>query len=613
MKNIFLLFLIFISSATSFAQKKMIPVTQSALTGIALPAGSFQDKRILSESVAKTMLDIESEKTGRIISSIEVFVIPPFVSSGFDEDTLVNELSELGWEISVSEGNKKYAWLQKENQSVIVYFSNKTKEIKLYFGLDSSSSQSLQSNDFNNEQTASVQNTQNQETVDSSNYTPVEFSGQKETFDIVTYSPPIDWKKEVKENIISYSIVNNIAKTWCQIGIVKSTNSIGSIEQDFMSEWRELVANQYDITAGPQTSEVYEEDGWKIQSGSGQFNFNNNKAAVILTAFSGHGRCVSVIATTGSGRYLNDIESFVSHIELTEPYEQQLVSDETKTISTQPTLANGFSFTTTNFDDGWVANVKEDWVEVIKGNIKVLIHYPNKQADSYNSVVLDGLKNAWDILVAPRYSAASNMEFLPITGWQTIEFAEADMTEKFTNNLVHVVFFKMNYSNGSGKYLEFITPNKQTFENEFGPYHQTISGWEKMENMANYNKFAVSQSDLKGRWTSDFTGAIQYVNAYTGYDAGMNTNASTENFYFEAGNAYKWDLAVANGMVGNIKFQSVKSNGVFTMPNNWQVNFSDMEGKPRMYNVYFSCIKNLRVLWLQDTNYGDYKGYAKVE
>jgi len=57
---------------------------------------------------------------------------------------------------------------------------------------------------------------------------------------------------------------------------------------------------------------------------------------------------------------------------------------------------------------------------------------PNKRADTYNSVLLDGLKNAWNILVAPRYSSASNFEFKPIQSWQSIEFAEADMIENAT-------------------------------------------------------------------------------------------------------------------------------------------------------------------------------------
>lgn len=293
----------------------------------------------------------------------------------------------------------------------------------------------------------------------------------------------------------------------------------------------------------------------------------------------------------------------------------QLVGQETKKpLVSSPAIKSSFAFNTTNFDDGWTSTEQADWVQVVKGNTKVLIHYPNKNADAYNSVVLDGLKNAWNILVAPKYSTASNFEFKPITGWQSIEFAEADAVEKATNKSVHVVLFKMNYSNGSGKYLEFITPDKKTYEQEFGTYRQESFGWEKVEAMANYNKFAVAAADLKGKWTNNFTGMTQYVNAYTGADAGANTHASNESFEFMQNNTYHWEIGVASGMVGNIKFQNAKSDGKLSLPNNWQINFSNLEGKPKTYNVFFSCVKGARILWLEDSAYASgYTGYGKKE
>ena len=277
-----------------------------------------------------------------------------------------------------------------------------------------------------------------------------------------------------------------------------------------------------------------------------------------------------------------------------------------KTTS-QPNTGSGFAFTTTNFDDGWVATVQADWVQVEKGTTRILIHYPNKIADDYNPVLLDGLKNAWNALVAPKYSSANNMEFKPISSWESIEFAEADAVEKTTGKTVHVVLFKKNSTSGRGKYLEFITPNKKSFEQEFGVYHQSTSGWENMENMGGYNKFAIAASDLRGKWSNKFTGTTQYVNAVTGLDAGMTSHASVENFLLGPGNDYKWDISVASGVVGNLKFQNAKSSGKFSMSGNWQVKFSDIEGKPRTYSAYFSCIKGLRILWLDDI------AFAKVE
>lgn len=393
---------------------------------------------MLSVSAANTLLSMESEKTGRTVSTTEVLVIPASATSGFDENKLAKALYDQGWNISINKDDKKYAWLHKGNQYVLMYFSSDPKEISLFFALGDSNPQKPQTSSAS----ANKENSQGQK--------PIESSGQN------------------------------------------------------------------------------------------------------------------------------------------------------KPTPTQQSAVNGFAFTTTNFDDGWVATVKDDWVQVTKGAVIVLVHYPNKQADAYNSVLMDGLKNAWNILVAPKYSSGSNFEFKPVSNWEPIEFAEADMVEKSTGRRVHVVLFKKNYSNGMGKYLEFITPDKATFENEFGAYHEGPSGWERIENMASYNKFAVAAADLSGKWTSDFSGAIQYVNAYTGLDAGMATHASNENFHIGPGTSYQWDLGVASGTVGNVKFQSVKSSGNFSMAGNWQITFSDIEGKPRTYNTYFSCIKGLRILWLDD-------------
>jgi hypothetical protein len=464
MKNLFFLLLLFISTAVSFAQKNMIPLTRSELTGIELPAGSKRDKRMLSVSSARMLLELESKKTERTVSTTEVLVIPLEGNGGFNKVLLDKELINQGFVVTVSANDKEYSFLQKGTQCIIMYFAVSARESNLYFGITTS---------------IPVQNQQ----------------------------------------------VN-----------IKSSQQIVSTGN-----------NQT-----PPTSNTI---------------IQNN---------------------------------------LTEIPKPPAESGQTKT-------RKGFVFTTTNFDDGWVATEQADWVLVTKGTTRVLIHYPNKQADEYNSVLLDGLRNAWNILVAPKYSSVENLEFKPYSGWESIEFAEADMVEKTSGKLVHVVLFKKNYNSGGGKYIEFITPDKKSFELEFGTYRESSTGWEKMESMALYNKFAVAVSDLTGKWTSDFSGAIQYVNAYTGFDAGMNTHASAENFQFETGSTYKWDLAVANGMVGNIKFQSVKSSGTYSLPTNWQMKFSDIEGKPCTYNVYFSCIKGLRILWLQDAAYGDYKSYAKVE
>src|SRR5205085_10849170 len=111
-----------------------------------------------------------------------------------------------------------------------------------------------------------------------------------------------------------------------------------------------------------------------------------------------------------------------------------------------------------------------------------------------------------------------------------------------------------------------------------------------LSKLPGYNKFALSSADLKGKWTSDFSGIQELYNVYTGAYAGMNMNQSNESFEFGPGNSYKWKLLVVRSTNGIASHANVGSTGTFSMANNWQVKFSDIEGKPKLYDAYFSVI-----------------------
>ena len=456
MKNSFFLCLLIFATTTSFAQKKMIPVTKSALTGISLPAGSLQDKRMLSVSVANSMMEMESKKVNITLSNTEVMVFPA-VSLGGDNDNkeiIIKSLTASGWHVSENEGDKDYSWLQKGNQSLMMYFSSSKKECNLYFAVASP---------------VPVQNTQQAKTS-STQTIPVESNPVQQSSDI-----PVQ------------------------------TNSGDVIQQP----------NQPVPSSAP----------------------------------------------------------------------------------------SGFAFSTTNFDDGWISTILEDWVEVKKGNIKVLLHYP-KEGTVFPADPEPLTNGAWNILVAPRYKNLRNYKTTYISTYNRPYLGMGYATEIATEKNVFIVFFLQERA-----WIEFITPDKNTFIQQFKFDPETIQ-WDSesdlmipLSNMTRYNKFAISSSDLKGKWTSDFTGIQQMYYVYTGQYAGMNMNQSNEEFNFNEGNTYSWKLLVIKGMVGDAKYTEVKSSGKFEVPNNWQVKFSMIETRARTYHAYWSCIKGARILNLLDADY----------
>jgi hypothetical protein len=443
---------------------------------------------------------------------------------------------------------------------------------------------------------------------------------QKQTFDIVTHTPPANWKKEITSNSVVYSIINK--PRWCQLVIYKNTTSKGSIEKDFESEWESLAATPLKITAAPATTAVQEAEGWKIMSGTAAFKFNNKEASTTLITFSGYGAMVSIQANTNSQDYMAEIQNFIESVDLyngqTEPLQQnsQPAPPDPKQAGNSPSeeqpvsVSTGFKYTTTNFDDGWTGTEQADWVQVTKGNIKVLLHYP-KEGTVFPADPDVLTTAAWNILVAPRYSNLKNYKTAYIATYNRPYLGMGYATENKTGKAVFVMLFRQ----GEG-WIEFIAPDKNAFIQQYKFDPETIQ-WDSnsdlmnpLANMAAYNKFAVAASDFKGKWTSDFTGIQQLYNVYTGNYAGMNMNQSNEEFVF-SGNNYNWKLLVINGMVGNAKFNQVKSSGKFSVVSNWKVHFTMIETRARTYHAFWSCIKGARILNLLDADYPGSGIYTK--
>lgn len=450
------------------------------------------------------------------------------------------------------------------------------------------------------------------------------FAQQKETFDLATYTVPNGWKKTSNTtNVVGYAITNNQKGAYCQIGIYASTASKGNLQADFESEWQELVVKPYKPTTKPELTPSASENGWDAQIGAAPFEFSGAQAVAMLVTATSNGRCISILIMTNTDAYQAEIERFLGSVDLRkiEPTSQPNNNPVGQSVGPQkqPTITevkSEFAFTTINFDDGWVSTVQEDWVEVTKSNLKVLIHYPNPTTSEYISDADEAKRVAWNTLVAPRYNNLQNY-FIAKSGISYIQgsFISGTLTDNKTGQTFYVALFKRDKS----PWMEFIAPNITAFGQVTGFNIGVLNGpveneaWDPLQKLEGYNKFAVAASDLKGKWTTNFSGMTQYVNIYTGLDAGATSYSSTQSFQF-TDNTYHWELATAGGMVGNLKFDGAKSDGTFSVPNNWQIHFSDLEGKPKLYNAYFSCIKGARILWLEDTGYATgYTGYGKIE
>lgn len=461
---------LFISVITN-AQKKVTPVNQSSFTGISLPVGSKQDSRFLIELTAKNLFEMETKKAGSSVSKVEVFTIPAVAN--FTADSLVSHLINLGYSIVPLETDNKFAWLQKDNRYLILYFETKKSDTQLYFG---------------------------------------------------------------------------------ELGAAPAAFNTSNLQQ--------------------QTTTVQEQPGTQQQTTTEQ----------------------------------------QTNMQQTIPQQQTSFTN------------TSYAFNTTNFDDGWTSTIQEDWVEVTKANIKVLLHFP-KEGTIFPAAPDQLTTAAWNILVAPRYSQLINFKTAYVEINNRPYFGMGTVTEANSGNSVFVVLFRR----GAG-WMEVITPDVQTFTQEFGFNPETIrwakvteySGgyvvdnsqgvvikadeadiYNKLDNMFGRNKFAVAASDLDntGRWNANYASNTFYYNYYTGNAAGMSTFSASEWFDFSSGNNYHWEAVMTNTGGGVMNAAQTKSDGTFKSLNNWQMIFSNIGGKEKTFDVYFSAVRAGRVLWMNDANY----------
>ncbi len=448
-KQYFLLPLICFLLIQNLYAKKVVPVTQSPLTGIALPADSKQDKRMLSVGAAKFLLDMQGKKNGTALKNTEVLYLPVLPDNNYTIDVFSTAAQNAGWQLT-SAGEKEYFWLQQNGRFILMYFFTHKKEINIYFA--------------------------------ESNQAPA--------------------------------------------GVNAGTQVQNDVPQPINPVIEPPVNN-----APP------------------------------------------------------------------EPQPQTQIQE----MPVTPAISTGFKFSTTNFDDGWTATEQADWVEVTKGSIKVLLHYP-KEGTIFPADPEPLTSAAWNILVAPHYSSLKNYKTAYINTYNRPYLGMGYATENASGKEVFVVLFRQ----GQTGWLEFVAPDKASFIQQYKFDPEAIR-WDSeselmnpLANMTVYNKFAVDASDFKGKWTSDFTGIQQLYNVYTGDYAGMHMNQSNEEFIFGNGGTYNWKLLVINGMAGNAKFAEEKSSGTLSVPNNWQVHFTKIESGPKTFHAFWSCIKGARILNLLD-------------
>ncbi|HRJ31049.1 MAG TPA: hypothetical protein PLV21_03200 [Cyclobacteriaceae bacterium] len=415
----------------------------------------------------------------------------------------------------------------------------------------------------------------------------------RETFDIISYSPPKGWKKESTDNVVSFVTTNNKTGEWCRLSVYKSINTNRTPAADFDHEWNELVAKVYQGTTKP-VPESSVEDGWTALSGVSAFTWQGKSSTVLLNTISGYGLEVVVTVIMNSRAYMNHIQAFLSSIDLQKPVQTSSATVIPPTVTpSNPTLAasgtHGITKSTTYFDDGWTAKVMDDYVLVTKENTKFYMHYgfpiPPNAASSESGTT----QANWDKFITPRYTV-TNLWLNPDVGsWggSYNYYAEGTAIERSTGKQVYIGF--RTIIDGAYFCVEAVAPTKEEYLRHF----PTIAS---LKDMRGSNRFAITKQDILGDWSSSDGSALQYYNVYTGQSAGMQFSQGAQEFFFRNTDDYNANISGAMGTMGGsqVVFDN-KYKGKFSVTD-WEISCTGYGGVTQVFTAYFEAVRGGRIL-----------------
>ena len=402
-----------------------------------------------------------------------------------------------------------------------------------------------------------------------------------ETFDIATFQPPNGWKKQPGQNSIQFSTSDEARGTYCLITLFRSIPGIGSSKENFSAAWQTIVKESVNVTAAPQMQPSGNPADWTIEMGSAPFEKDGSKGVVVLVTASGSSKMMNAMILTNSMDYEPTITSFLESFSF-KKLAQASVNGSLPNPARVVT-GDGYTFATSNFDDGWNAAIKSDWVEVTKDDTTVLLHYGITMTDEMRQ---DLSNSYWNKIAANKY----RIKNLYPTNYSVIKdfpyyFVQADAIEKATGKSVFVSF-QVIPKNGTAYCYEIVTPTKDSFSRQFPTM-------DKIDNLSVYNRFAIGKNDLIGTWQAGAGAFTQYYFVSSGNYAGMNITVSNLKYVFVNGAIYRTEVkAVTNNV-----YASEKEIGRYTV-GNWDVSTTDQKGKISNFSAWFEATKGGRILHL---------------
>lgn len=285
--------------------------------------------------------------------------------------------------------------------------------------------------------------------------------------------------------------------------------------------------------------------------------------------------------------YAPAAKEFLDSIDLRKPAGHQ--DSGTQVVSQLPTGGDGHGITrsTTTFNDGWTAQATSDGIVAINGTTRYKSFY------GVPSFTTGGERGTteyyWNKLVVPDYTITNLWLNPDVQGIGYFNYyAEGTGIEKSSGRSVFIGF-RVVAENGVDYCTMATSPTRDEYLRHF-------PNLEMLKNMRGSNRFAITQEDIIGDWSSSDGSALQYYNVYTGQNAGMQFSQGGQEFFFKPTGDYRANVSGAMGTMGGPQVSfSNKYEGKFSVTD-WEITLTGYGGVTQVFTAYFEALQGGRIL-----------------
>jgi hypothetical protein len=438
-----------------------------------------------------------------------------------------------------------------------------------------------------------------------------------EQFDIVSFTPPAGWVKETGKGFIAYTKVNETKGEYARILLYASEPATGNVDADFDTEWLELVKPNYNPGALTDVSTSNYKDGWIAKIGVAPFKFKNQNHAVVLNTLVKNKIKMSNVFISNTVAYQADFEDFGSSLlfgagHTIQNQQNQLQRNEPAATKqsmgikseqkNQPAYSQSsdFTYTTSNFDDGWTATIQNDYVLVNKGNARVFLYYAVPyNSDNFSGTGVMDRDYYWDNYVAKQFKITTKQykddgEFISSLKPKYVEGRGMDPETGETRFIAMTLTVAPNTAQITVASFPDEATFRQTFPNANGKFTSDLT------EMSRYNKFAIDINDLAGTWQSGGSQMLQWYDGITGAYAGATMAASSATFTFSNAGTYSSIHNGATGAVGAMNTFQQEYKGALTVSNWNMVLTNRWQGETSNFEAHYQAVRGGRLLYLSD-------------